>query len=156
MTHSGARDFLVHRQYELAPPPSPPEESAAERMARLSKPLPPPSPPAPPAHPPPEMASFVAEDLAYKYDGREGDGPGGGAVVYVGAGEAGSSRVHALYEHATELPASWWLGGGAAMGACLLLCVCVGFRTRARRRRRRAQLEDVQTVMHTETWRKLE
>merc|ERR1719389_1112753 len=28
MAHAGAREFLVHRQYELAPPPSPPTETA--------------------------------------------------------------------------------------------------------------------------------
>ena len=39
----------------------------------------------------------------------------------------------------------------------MLLGVCVvqALRSRATRRRRRAQLEDVQNVFQTETWRKL-
>jgi len=125
MTHSGARDFLVHRQYELAPPPSPPFESAAERRARLSKPSPPPSPPSPPNVPPPEKHGYVADDMGYRYDGEEA------AAV------------------------AMWAGVLSLLCCCVLLVVCLVVRSRVKRRRRRAQLEDVQSVFHTETWRKV-
>ena len=163
MTHSGARDFLVHRQYELAPPPSPPEESAAERRARLSKPMPPPSPPLPPQSPPPEAHAFVAEDLNYRYDADDVpvNTAAAASLSYARGGPASRlSRVTAsrayVYELANEAPMSWWVGGAAMFGLCMMLAFCICARTRARRRRRRAQLEDVQAVFHTETWRKLE
>jgi hypothetical protein len=39
---------------------------------------------------------------------------------------------------------------------CLLVCVLLWWRSQAKIKRRRQQLEDVQTVFQTETWRKLE
>jgi len=49
------------------------------------------------------------------------------------------------------------LMGALSLALCaLMIALCVCLRSRAKRRRRRAQLEDVQSVFHTETWRKLE
>ena len=159
MLHAGARDFLVHRQYELAPPPSPPAESAAERRARLMKPPPPPSPPEPPHSPPPSAEGFIAEDVGYRYAGEEAeDGAAASELAAIEAlsGRFGSGRMHQAYELANEVPAAW-LTAVAMFVCCLLaICGCICLRSRRQRRRRRAQLEDVQTVFHTETWRKLE
>ena len=156
MLHSGARDFLVHRQYELAPPPSPPEETAAERRARLTpKPSPPPSPPAPPGAPPPERAGFIAEDVGYRYGDEE-------LEEMSKTGELTPAQLRRqrarqmLRDAAQQVPVAWLVGAGAVLCFLCMACCAVCIRAGQKKRRRRAKLEDVQEVFHTETWRKLE
>ena len=102
---------------------------------------------------------FIAEDVGYRYAGEEAED--GAAASEMAAIEAlssgvGSGRMHAAYELASEVPVAWLTAGGMLVCCLLAVCACICLRSRQKRRRRRAQLEDVQTVFHTETWRKLE
>lgn len=174
LQHASTREAIVHRQYELAPPPSPPEESEAEKHAKSLQPLPPPSPPSPPGAPPPAKEGFLREDQDYRYDRTADEATGAlkdaaaangtaaaaagitAAAAAAAAGGEGASYFVRAQAAASSTPVLALAIGG---GVLLLALVGVGvwcWLSRGKAKKRRAQLEDVQSVFQTETWRKLE
>ena len=159
MMHAGARDALVHRQHEnfddapfetpMEQPPPPP--------SKPSLPPSPPSPPFPPHSPPPSADSFLQEDREYVYGDESGGGAAGGepAERAHGASSISARARSRAYDLASTTPTAWWAAVGVVLTCAVSLCIALCLRSRVRGRRRRAQLEDVQSVFHTETWRKL-
>jgi len=175
-----AGERSVHRQYDddgstnplwvlaqnrrPSPPPSPPQS--------------PPSPPSPPRSPPPAHAVFVAEDLLYQYDedakgakvtpalegALRGEGVSTGYLSRL-SGAVGAMRARTANVSAKDLLADVsstasampvWAVVLAIVGGVLVLAGAVCCCMRRSRSRRKAQLEDINPVFQTETWRKLE
>jgi len=174
---------MVHRQLEAAPPPSSPEMSEAERRARDARASPPPMPPTPPGSPPPSASDFVKEDENYVYDDGlasnsrvEADASSAKAsanatasVPATSAADTGTRKdvgahpaavvmrlVGTVTTGIAALPFWVWIVIGGVVALLLVLCIAWRWRVARQKRRRRAQLEDVQSVFQTETWRKLE
>ena len=176
-----AGERSVHRQYndddamnplvilqqarQSPPPPSPPSL--------------PPSPPAPPDAPPPNAKIFVAEDVMYEYDEKEGVGhvsdkvsalsaklTSGGAISDIMA--AGRSRVAALSAVSAQGFVEDTVAAFGALPLWALICSIVGavalllfllwccVRGGSSSGKKKKGLEDINPVFQTETWRKAE
>ena len=147
-------------------------------------PSPPPSPPAPPSSPPPTDRIFIAEDIMYEYDEKEHKGHVSQAVAELAAGgsshlSSASSKLSGLLSavrsrtsmmhtvsaqglvddiKATVIGLPVWAIAASCLGAILLLIalICCCMQGAQSRGRKKAQLEDINPVFQTETWRKLE
>ena len=160
---------ILERLRRKPPPPSPPS--------------PPPLPPSPPFLPPPTAEVFAQEDEDYVYDpqhpfastralahgaamtsrGTLAPASGHSAFDMLRAVmRASTANVTSLADRGGLVPAMGaqpiWLYVLAGCSVLLLLGACVGccLRSGTKKRRRRAQLEDINPVFQTETWRKLE